>query len=129
MSVHPVPTHRQENSCLIALNALAPRRCADLSWFVVRVSVANGWTSPARDFALGSRTIPGMETPTSILVGGGILAVATYGLIFRGLNQAYKRAYKAETGHNRAERREWYWYWNKDRNTNTEKIPVEGPLS
>jgi|HubBroStandDraft_5_1064220.scaffolds.fasta_scaffold518822_1 hypothetical protein len=43
-----------------------------------------------------------METPTSILVGGGILAAATYGLIFRGLNQAYKRAYKAETGKDRA---------------------------
>jgi|HubBroStandDraft_1064217.scaffolds.fasta_scaffold407156_2 hypothetical protein len=67
-----------------------------------------------------------METPTSILVGGGILAVATYGLIFRGLNLAHKRAYKTETGHERAERREWHWYWNKDRNKDIEKIPSQG---
>jgi hypothetical protein len=69
-----------------------------------------------------------METPTSVLVGGGIVAAATCGLIFRGLNQAYKRAYKAETGHDRAERRERHWNWNKDRNKDPEKIPLDGPL-
>jgi hypothetical protein len=58
----------------------------------------------------------GMETPTSLLVGGGILALLTYGLILRGLNLPHKRAHNAETGHERAERRERQWYWNQDRN-------------
>jgi hypothetical protein len=68
-----------------------------------------------------------MKTPTSILVGGGIVAVATYGLILRGLSQAYKRSRQAETGHDRAARREWHWYWNRDRNKTIESIPAEDP--
>jgi hypothetical protein len=69
-----------------------------------------------------------MKTPTSILMGGGLVAAA-YGFIFWSLHHAHKRSQQAETGHDRAEQREWHWYWNKDRNENTEKISAKGPLS
>jgi hypothetical protein len=69
-----------------------------------------------------------MGTPTSILVDTGLVAVA-YGFICCGIYHAHKRSQRAETGHDRAERREWHWYWNKDRSKDVENIPFEGPLN
>jgi hypothetical protein len=69
-----------------------------------------------------------MKTPTSVLVGGGIVAAVTYGLIFRGLNRAYKWARETEEGHDQAAPREIQSYGNSDRNENVEKVPVKDPL-
>jgi hypothetical protein len=76
--------------------------------------------APSRDFSLRIRTrqqhYSRMGAPTSILVGGGMIA-ATFGLIRWHLSQVYKKRFpQPEDGHERAERREQEWYWNKDRN-------------
>lgn len=46
------------------------------------------------------------------------------GIVIAGLNRDYRHRQRLETGHDRAERREWQWYRNKDRNKVIEKIPL-----
>jgi hypothetical protein len=67
-----------------------------------------------------------METSTVI---GLVLCAGMLGIVIVGLNRDYRDRERRESGHDRAEWREWHWYWNKDRNKDIENIPTEGPLS
>jgi hypothetical protein len=69
--------------------------------------------------------------PLTEVIVGLVLAAGTLGvlLVIVGLSLDSKYCERPETGHDRAERREWQWYWNKDRKKELEKIPSGEPLS
>jgi hypothetical protein len=71
-------------------------------------------------------TLLGMEAPTELCVGTGIVHGA-FVLMLVNLNREYKERQRPEDGHDRAERRERKWYGNSDCDEDIEKIPIENP--
>jgi hypothetical protein len=75
-----------------------------------------------------SRHFFGMETPTALYAGTGVV-LGALALMLVNLRRWYKGRRRPEDGHDRAERRELEWYSNPGRKKDIEKIPVENSLS